>query len=433
MKIIYFANNIVRENFGCRATSTALRQLLEKNNEIIADITGEITHENGAYNLFYSPLIKNYRLFSNIHNKKLIFKVWRKAARFINKNNKPSRYDFIDYNPEKSYKNLIKCLPANPQYSDYDLRKYDFDAIVINGEGTMIMSAPPRRDTFIYLMMAKWALDLNKKVYFVNTMLSDSTIGSQNKTMIKYTNDVLSKCTFVSVRDPYSLEYAHKYLSDVNAEYISDALFTWNKYLNPDLLKNSIDYFIPFGQEFKSNTLSGINFTKPYIVISGNSLVINNPNKAIDCYTKLVNFLKNRLDIQLVLLQVCSGDGFLKTVSKNTGVPCIPVEIPVIYGLNILAGASLYLSGRFHPSIMASLGGTPCVFQNSNSHKTNSLQQMLNYKECSVYSAFPEEKEFESILNEINSKINNKELIESIKKTVKELNSLSASLADIIK
>jgi len=110
MKIIYFADNIVRENFGCRATSTALKQLLEKNNEIVADITGEITHENGAEDVFFAPCIKSYKPFSKIQSKKLIFKVWRKAARRINKGRKPSRYDFTDYNPEKSYKNLIKCL-----------------------------------------------------------------------------------------------------------------------------------------------------------------------------------------------------------------------------------------------------------------------------------------------------------------------------------
>lgn len=433
MKIIYFANNIVRENFGCRATSTALKQLLEKNNEIVADITGEITHENGADDVFYSPLIKNYKPFSKIQSKKLVFKMWRKAARTLNKKIKPSRYDFVEYNPEKSYNNLIKCLPANPQYNNYDLRKYDFDALVINGEGTMIMSAPPRRDSLTYLMMAKWALDLNKKVYFVNAMFSDSTTSSRNKTLIEYSNDVLSQCTLVTARDQYSLEYINKYLPNVKASFIPDALFTWKKYVNQNLLKNNIEYYLPFGREFRFSKLNEINFSKPYIVISGNSLAINDFSKAINSYTKLVNYLKSKLNIQIILLQVCLGDGFLKHVSEKTNTPFIPVEIPVLYGLNILAGASLYISGRFHPSIMASLGSTPCIFQNSNSHKTNSLQQMLNYKKCRAYNAFPSEDEFESILNEINQKINNTKLIENLEKTVNELSAFSASMKTIIK
>jgi len=433
MKIIYFADNIVRENFGCRATSTALKQLLEKNNEIVADITGEITHENGAEDVFFAPCIKSYKPFSKIQSKKLIFKVWRKAARRINKGRKPSRYDFTDYNPEKSYKNLIKCLPANPQYKNYDLRNYDFDALVINGEGTMIMSDPPRRDSLTYLMMAKWALDLNKKVYFVNAMFSDSTTGAQNKTLVKYTNDILAACTLVTARDPYSLEYLKKYMPAVQASFIPDALFTWKKYINPDLLKHNIECYLPFGHEFRFEGLNKIDFSKPYIVISGNSLAINNFGKAVDCYTNLVHCIKNRLHVQIVLLQVCLGDGFLKRVAENTGTPFIPVEIPIIYGLNILAGASLYLSGRFHPSIMASLGATPCIFQGSNSHKTESLQGMLQYEKTAVYSAFPSEDEFEAICKEINDKMNNPKLVQKIAHTVEELSAASQAIGNSIK
>ena len=105
------------------------------------------------------------------------------------------------------------------------------------------------------------------------------------------------------------------------------------------------------------------------------------------------------------MLEVCTCDRFLQKVGENTDTPCIPVEIPVLYGLNILANARVYVSGRFHPSIMASLGGTPCVFQGSNSHKTETLGLMLGYESKGAYSAFPDESEFQSIYNDIEEKI----------------------------
>jgi polysaccharide pyruvyl transferase WcaK-like protein len=189
---------------------------------------------------------------------------------------------------------------------------------------------------------------------------------------------------------------------------------------------------LPFKKEFNSS-LQGIDLTKPYILISGNSLVVNDIRKATESYTKLVNYLKANLNVQIILLEVCKGDGFLHNVAKNTNTPCIPVEIPILYGLNILANAKLYLSGRFHPSIMASLGATPCVFQGSNSHKTESLQQMLGYKSCKTYSAFPTEEEFSSILNEITYKINNDELTKELEIVVNDLSKNAHKLTDVIR
>ena len=39
----------------------------------------------------------------------------------------------------------------------------------------------------------------------------------------------------------------------------------------------------------------------------------------------------------------------------------------------VLAHARLFISGRYHPSIFASLGGTPCIFLESHAHKMSSL------------------------------------------------------------
>lgn len=401
MKIVYAADNINRANFGCRGTSTALKQLISENNTIVADITGELTHNSGDDNVFFIPnLPVNYKR----HGKKgICFKLWRKIARKLN-HTSPSKYDFVTENPRQSYQNLIKCLPANKQLEVFDLRQYDFDALVINGEGTMIMSTPCRRDSLVYLMLAQWAVDLGKKVYYVNAMFSDCTVSGKNKKTLKTSEEVFSKCTLVSVRDPYSLEYVKENMPGVNAVFVPDALFTWRKYIDREALRHNINLALPFKKEFDQR-LQNVDLTRDYILISGNSLAITNVKMAVDSYTALVNYIKSKTNMQVILLEVCTGDRFLQKVGENTDTPCIPVEIPVLYGLNILANARVYVSGRFHPSIMASLGGTPCVFQGSNSHKTETLGLMLGYESKGAYSAFPDESEFRSIYNDIEEKI----------------------------
>ena len=52
MNIVYVGDNRNRGNFGCRATSTALSQLVGSENTIVGRVTGRYTHENNG-NLFF--------------------------------------------------------------------------------------------------------------------------------------------------------------------------------------------------------------------------------------------------------------------------------------------------------------------------------------------------------------------------------------------
>lgn len=53
-----------------------------------------------------------------------------------------SNFDFINYDLDKSIANLKRCLPANPELKEFDLEQYDFDALVVNGEGSFIFATP---------------------------------------------------------------------------------------------------------------------------------------------------------------------------------------------------------------------------------------------------------------------------------------------------
>ena len=55
------------------------------------------------------------------------------------------------------------------------------------------------------------------------------------------------------------------------------------------------------------------------------------------------------------------------------------VALRLIVGGAVLAHARLFISGRYHPSILASLGGTPCIFLATHAHKMGSLSRLLKY------------------------------------------------------
>ena len=162
-------------------------------------------------------------------------------------------------------------------------------------------------------------------------------------------------------------------------------------------------------------------FSKPYICISGSSAVGNaskNKKEAIDKYSELVNKVKNEFkEYNIFLVEVCEGDAFLNDVSKITNTPIIAIDTPILAVGKILANSRVFISGRYHPAILSSLGGTPCIFMSSNSHKTRSVQELLKYDEIKEYNVLPNADEINEIIKKAREDI---EKGEDLRKKIKE-------------
>ena len=169
MKIVYVGDNRNRGNYGCRGTSTALSQLISENNQIVGRISGRYTNFDTGELYFKKGLSASY--YTNISKKKYwpyIRRILHYYHRFRMRGGKFlfSKYDFISYDFERSIQNLIDCLPANPALKEFDLRQYDFDALVVNGEGSFIFATPPWRESLIEAMEIYWAKKMGKKYFF---------------------------------------------------------------------------------------------------------------------------------------------------------------------------------------------------------------------------------------------------------------------------
>ncbi len=114
--------------------------------------------------------------------------------------------------------------------------------------------------------------------------------------------------------------------------------------------------------------------------------------RALEAFHKLVEAM-GALGLTVCVVETCRGDAFLREVVARTGVGFVPRNCPIWMAAAILTNARLLVSGRFHPTILASLGGTPSVFLEAHSHKMKSLQESLGYEDEPVFSTFPDDAE----------------------------------------
>ena len=440
MKIVYVGDNRNRGNFGCRATSTALSQIIERNNEIVGTVSGRYTNNDTGELFFYKYLpasiykwLGNKRRWPQLKSAFYLFiRLIRLGRQYIFSN-----FDYLcEDDLEKSLSNFLKCLPANSHLKEFDLRQYDFDALVVNGEGSFIFRVPAWRESVNELMLMYWAQKLGKKVYYMNGMLSDDPFTKRNYKFISIVKPIFEKAEVLGVREDYSLTYAKEQFSCAKIKKFPDALFTWYDIINDDFKVTDGKYVM--GMTGASNTsFYNFDFTKPYILVSGSSSIgkaTNNISEAISIYSGLVSEIKKAFKHNVYLVEVCEGDNFLRAVGENTNTGVIAIDTPILAAAKILANAEVYISGRYHPAILASQGGTPCVFMSSNSHKTRSLQELLNYKKVHEYYVLPSESEIAEIIKDAKDAISKgQSLRDEIKRHAKELCLLANQMEEILK
>jgi polysaccharide pyruvyl transferase WcaK-like protein len=266
------------------------------------------------------------------------------------------------------------------------------DAVVINGEGTFIFRRPLSRDALFLLFIIEFATSRNKPVYLLNCMFSESPISGPTKVIEDLVGSTIAKCAAVVCRDSQSANFARRHVSHDQVGTLPDALFTWRDRISNaiSLVRDNPDIALPYGSD---NYVGRISLVEPYICVAGSSLLMRNPLRP---YIMMIRKLQT-LRIPVIGLQTCIGDSFMKEVCEVCEIPFVSQDVPILSAAGLVAGAACFVTGRFHPAIMASCGGTPCVFMGSNSHKNQTLQKVLRYRSISSYSSVPSNEEIEGI------------------------------------
>jgi polysaccharide pyruvyl transferase WcaK-like protein len=305
--------------------------------------------------------------------------------------------DFIAHDPAETVENILRFKSKVEEIQDIYEKVQYADVIVIHGEGDLVFTTPPRRTALFLLGIAELGLHLNKKVVVANTMISDCPSKGRNFETLEFARRTLSRCDAVIVRDYQSLEYANTEMPAANCSLVPDSLFTWFPIMDKsgaEIPANG-DFIISYPEN--KHSFGRLDFSKPYICIGGSAIAGANREKSIKHFTMLLSKILE-LGYPVYLAETCVGDSFLQTIAENEGVGLIPGNTAIFMSAAILANAMLFVSGRYHPSILASLGGTPCIFLGSSAHKMHSLQGLLEYEYIREFPVHPSSEEMNEIL-----------------------------------
>ena len=270
------------------------------------------------------------------------------------------------------------------------------DAVVVNGEGSMIFTTPSRLEQRFHLAVMQLAHEADVPFAYVNALVADPANGPRNAATVAATRRLLPQARLVTTRDPWSQAFLREVAPEVASVYVPDSVFAWKGRVGRgrDLLARP-EYLTPFHE--RPDRLGTWDFQRPYVCVGGSSEAAKDPKRAAASYRRLLQALPE-LGYPVVVTVSSTGDAFLEELAHELDLPLVPADTNVMVATEILAHAELVVTGRYHPAILAGLGGVPGVLLGADSHKTASVQQMLGYPDIHVFAEQPTAADVSAIL-----------------------------------
>jgi polysaccharide pyruvyl transferase WcaK-like protein len=393
-KLLFVGDNRAAENWG-RSASVALHQTLSRSCEFAGCVASNLLDLSGPGAGYVRTVLaaRHYGLFRFC---------WARRSRrpfswYISLEKALGATDIIAEDPAVTVDRLLENKDRHPALAQLYDQATASDFFLLDGDGDIIFSTPPRRLTLFFLAMIELGTRLGKPVLFVNSMISDCPQTGRNSATLATTRRLFAQCKAVALRDPDSLALVQREMPETNASFIPDSLFSWYPfYAEADSFPpRNGDFLLPWPES--QEVWGTLRFDAPYICVGGGALASNYPGDAAQCYACLVRSLR-KLGYRVILTENDVPDSFLRKVAAEEKLGLVPFNTPILLCGAVLAHARLFVSGRYHPSIFASLGGTPCIFLGSHAHKMGSLSRVLNYEIQREFNALPEEDEVEQIV-----------------------------------
>ena len=422
MHLLYVNDLRSLPNFGCRTTGVALEEMLKKQHDI--------TRRDGIetiYNSGWDSFSRHYYRIGGVIPDRLFGYCWRRrysrptlynqVCKFDAKAN--ALHDYVCQNVEQSLERFHRFKRKYRDLAEFEAQVAEADGIVINGEGTLIFANPTRRDALYLLFVIAFARSVGKPVFLLNAMITQCPYSGADEAVLKQASELLKYCSIIACREAESCAFTEALVGSSSLRLVPDALFTWGERFRQAALaiKMLPELCSPFGSAF---ACSGLNFKDRYVCVSASSSVWRDRDKAATSFIRLATALK-ATGLRVYFISTCAGDSLLSAAAREANVTHIPENISVLAGAGIIAGASVYVTGRYHPAIMAAAGGVPTVFMSSNSHKTRTVQHLLGYDSPREFSVTPSPMEISAIVSEVSAMVTARETIAKTIRTNFEL------------
>ncbi len=248
------------------------------------------------------------------------------------------------------------------------------DIVIINSEGNIVNGTDAngvyRLGGLYVLYMAYFSkVIMKKKCYIIN-----HTVDPANRDIREMIIKIYPLLDGVYVREKLS-DALLKSWGLSNQRYVPDALFSHDFNSNININDNTI--MDKWGDK--------IDFSKPYICLGDSSGIKNKYNKVkwdvVATYNMLIQELKKNVCQQIIFIDGFNGfnTDIQHVINTNSLVQAHLDNCSFEELYFILKRAQLFISGRWHASIISLKAHTPILLFGSDSHKTEALYHEIDW------------------------------------------------------
>lgn len=243
------------------------------------------------------------------------------------------------------------------------------DIIVINSEGNIVNGTDADGKYRIGGRYVLFFAYLAKHLFHKPCYLINHTVDPKNRDAREMICQVYPMLDGVFVREQLSCRLLDSW-GIGNYRYVPDAL--WSMDFDSDPLAKS------------PACLEDFDFGSDYICIGDSSGIKNNYNQVkwdvVGVYSRLIRELKKSWQNIIFIDGYSGGNDDICEVIRKNGLRSVNLNTCSYHELYyVLKHASLFLSGRWHASILSLLGHTPVLLWGSDSHKTEALYTEVGY------------------------------------------------------
>ena len=366
----------VVENYGAVATTEALIEMLNEHKDIDIKTIDYRSMMNNTpdegWKQDVDDFIANENQGAKFQTKKILKRIH--IYEFIKKIVKPFRkkVDEIDYIPARydMYENVVKEI-KNGVIWKYEKKMIEWsDLVLINAEGNIVNGTNEKgiyRRGGRYLLFFAYVAN---RIYGKECYIINHTVDPGNRDIKNIIKNIYPLLDGVYVREKKSYQKIIHW-GIKNCKYVPDALWAHDfkldsKTIMPLCIKN-------------------IDFDKPYICIGDSSGLENAYTKVkwdiVKVYSSLIKQIQN-VCTQIVFIDGYNGaNNSINEVIKCNNLPVVKMQNCNYHQLYcILENADIFISGRWHASIISLMAHTPILLWGADSHKTEALYGEIEYK-----------------------------------------------------
>lgn len=392
MKVFLINDNESSTNIGCRATSNAMRYLINKKGHEVA---------NEVYIDRLHTLKNEFSTLEALEKYQLVINKITGGNEELSLGEIRSLRDLYAY-PKNLYSltpktvnemNALSLISRrNNIFSDvYESIQYS-DIVLINAEGAFYGSSD---HAHWMLFFANEAVEMDSHCVLTNASVSrdEKYVSRGLREMI---TETLPKLDDIIFREKQSYKEYDSWTPVDNHKLSSDIAFVDYQHretLNKQEFIKHVDFW--------RNDRPDIGPQDDFICVGGNSIYPekDTPSAPVNDYIELVDKLQVHYPV-ILLPSKDDDENYLRDVANSTEATMLSTKNSVKCIKNVLASSSVYLGGRYHPAVFALSMGTPVVGMETKQSKMIGLLQQADQKPR-VYKSYEFGHQVDSIFEHI--------------------------------